>query len=114
MNPSLFQFVFVPLCGLLAIHAALRLWLRRVPRRWGVLQLVAWTAAACLIAKPDFTAVLAGWLGIGRGTDLIVYFAVLGGLFACYYFYNRYRRMESNSRPRGDAEQPQAEAGEGI
>jgi hypothetical protein len=58
------------------------------------LQLVAWTAAACLIAKPDFTAVLAGWLGIGRGTDLIVYFAVLGGLFACYYFYNRYRRME--------------------
>jgi len=94
MNPSLFQIIFVPLCALLAIHAVLRLWLRRVPRRWGILLVVAWTTAACLIARPDATLVLAGWMGIGRGTDLVMYCAVLGGLFACYYFYDRYRRME--------------------
>jgi hypothetical protein len=94
MNPSLFQLIFVPLIAILAIHAVLRLWLHRVPRRWGILQVVAWTAAAYLIAEPDATLVLAGWVGIGRGTDLILYLAVLGGLFACYYFYDRYRRIE--------------------
>lgn len=94
MNHFVFQSIFVPLCALLAIHAALRLWRRRVPRRWGILLVLAWTAAACLIAIPDATLVLAGWLGIGRGADLVMYLAVLGGLFACYYFYDRYRRIE--------------------
>jgi hypothetical protein len=33
-------------------------------------------------------------LGIGRGADLVFYSAVLAGLGACLYFYNRYRRLE--------------------
>jgi small membrane protein len=102
---NLFQSIFVPLCALLAIHAVLRLWRRRVPRRWGMFQVVAWTAAAGLIARPDATLVLASWLGIGRGADLVMYLAVLAGLFACYYFYDRYRRMEIllTDLVRGDA-----------
>ena len=94
MNPSVFQCVFVPSCAVLAIHAAVRVWQRRVPRRWGTALVVVWAAAAWLIAQPDATRVLAGWLGVGRGADLVMYLGLLGGLFACYYFYGRYRRIE--------------------
>ena len=38
--------------------------------------------------------VIARWLGIGRGANLVMYLAVLGGLFVSWYFYNRYRRLE--------------------
>ena len=47
-----------------------------------------------LIAVPRAASVVAGWLGIGRGSDLVFYAAVLAGVAACLYFYQRYRRLE--------------------
>jgi small membrane protein len=91
---NLFQWVFVPLCVALALQTALRVWYRRMPRRWGTLVAAGWLLAAWLIAYPTSTFVVAQRLGIGRGTDLVMYLAVLSGLFAAGYFYNRYRRLE--------------------
>ncbi len=92
--PWRFQVVFVPICLALALHAALRVWRRRVRRRWGILVTAGWLATAWLIAYPASTFVVAQRLGIGRGTDLVMYLAVLSGLFAAGYFYDRYRRLE--------------------
>jgi hypothetical protein len=91
---NLFQIVFIPVCAALAIRAAVRVWRHRLPRRLGMLLATGWTVAALLIAKPDAASLLAGWLGIGRGADAITYLAILAGLFAGCYFYDRYRRLE--------------------
>lgn len=64
----------------------------RVGLAWGLL----WIAAAVLIARPELTAVLARALGIGRGTDLVFYFAILGMVFGFFTIYVRMRRIESD------------------
>ena len=64
----------------------------RVGFAWGLL----WIAAAVLIARPELTAILARALGIGRGTDLVFYFAILGMVFGFFTVYVRLRRIESD------------------
>lgn len=64
----------------------------RVGLAWGLL----WIAAAVLIARPELTAVVARALGIGRGTDLVFYFAILGMVFGFFTVYVRMRRIESD------------------
>jgi hypothetical protein len=46
------------------------------------------------VAFPTATVVLAKWLGIGRGADLVLYAATVAGLGVSLYFYGRYRRLE--------------------
>ena len=59
---------------------------------WGML----WIAAAVAIARPELTADVARALGIGRGTDLVLYFAILGMVFGFFAMYVRMRRIESD------------------
>lgn len=92
---NLFQVIFIPLCLLLSVRAGFRTWRRRMPRRLGILSILVWGAAAFAIACPDSTIVLASWLGIGRGTDLLLYVAILSGMLASLYFYHRCRQLEN-------------------
>jgi small membrane protein len=64
----------------------------RVGFAWGLL----WIAAAIAIARPELTASVARVLGIGRGTDLVLYFAILGMVFGFFAIYVRMRRIESD------------------
>lgn len=64
----------------------------RIGLAWGLL----WIAAAVAIARPEITAEIARALGIGRGTDLVLYFAILGMVFGFFAIYVRLRRIESD------------------
>jgi hypothetical protein len=89
-----FQWVFAPLSLLLALWAFLNLRSGRLPKWQGVFWISLWVLCAVLIAVPASTTVIAKWLGIGRGSDLVFYLAILGGLWACLHFYRRFRRLE--------------------
>lgn len=91
---SLFQAVFVPLCGAVASWFLTLMLRGRLSRRQGLVWLFVWGLAAALIAVPNTASSLAGLLGIGRGSDLVFYLAILTGLFVTVHFYNRYRRLE--------------------
>jgi hypothetical protein len=88
-----FQLVTIPLCLLLAAISA---WRRgsSLSRGSGLSWVLLWTVAAAVIAVPQISNVVAGWLGIGRGADLILYLAALSGMVAARYFYCQQRRME--------------------
>jgi hypothetical protein len=43
---------------------------------------------------PGLSSVVAAYLHVGRGTDLIFYFAILAGLFVASNFYFRFKRHE--------------------
>jgi len=47
-----------------------------------------------LVIFPNLSTRIANFLGVGRGTDLIFYLAVLGGLFVASNFYFRFKRHE--------------------
>jgi len=89
-----FQAIFVPLCVALALLVILRGLRDRSARRQTLFWTLLWTAAAVAIAVPESATLAARWLGIGRGADLVFYAAVLSGVAACLYFYQRCRRLE--------------------
>lgn len=92
MNP--FQAVFAPLCGAVAIWFLTLMLRGKLPRRQCLGWFLVWGLAGVSIATPKAASSLAVFLGIGRGSDLVFYFAILAGLSACVYFYNRYRSLE--------------------
>ncbi|HTV74107.1 MAG TPA: DUF2304 domain-containing protein [Candidatus Acidoferrales bacterium] len=60
--------------------------------------LAALSLCACgvaLVIFPNLTSYVAWRLGVGRGTDLLLYFAVVGGMFAAAHLYFRLRRQET-------------------
>jgi hypothetical protein len=91
---TIFQIIFAPLCACASIWVLLRSWQGRGLRRNGVFWGLVWLVAGFLILFPSVTTRLAGWFGIGRGADLILYLAILAGLTSSLYFYARYRQLE--------------------
>ena len=96
MTFILFQLIAVPLCVLLAGRSLYRFF-RGDRHRWGALVgMVLWSLATVAILMPELTTIAAVKLGIGRGTDLLVYLSAIGFLLAFFYFYQKCRRLESD------------------
>jgi small membrane protein len=51
-------------------------------------------AGIVLAIFPQLSTRVANFLHVGRGTDLVFYFAVLAGLFVASNFYFRFKRHE--------------------
>jgi hypothetical protein len=64
------------------------------PQRFRLLRLLIWSAAALAIAFPGAVQQLAGFLGIGRGADVVLYLFVLVFLGTSFFLYARCRRLE--------------------
>ncbi|MCI0456802.1 MAG: DUF2304 domain-containing protein, partial [Gemmataceae bacterium] len=91
---NLFQWITLPLLALLLL-ADLVAMLRRAPaRRVRLFRSVVWAAAMVAIAQPELPQELAVAIGIGRGTDLVLYLFVLAFLFASFAFYARSLRLQ--------------------
>ena len=66
--------------------------------RLGGMQLLAALALLAtgisFVVWPNAAQWTAERVGVGRGADLIIYFAMVGGLFAAANFYFRFKRQE--------------------
>lgn len=91
---NLFQWIFVPLLTLLFVHSVVMMGRGARWRSAGVRALL-WFAAAAAVLRPGMTITLAKALGIGRGTDLVLYFFIIAFLGAAFYFYSRLVRLET-------------------
>ena len=60
---------------------------RRVSPGFWLFRCIVWTAAAVAIADPALVQDIATAMGIGRGTDAILYLFVLLFLATSFYFY---------------------------
>ena len=56
---------------------------------------VVWFQSALFILRPDLTMRVARVLGIGRGADLVLYIFVIFFITTSFYFYARFRFIES-------------------
>lgn len=92
---TLFQWCFAPLCFLLAMILVFRT-ARRTGAAWrALLWALVWLVGGVIILWPDLTTLAATALGIGRGTDLVLYVGALVGLYAFQRLYGRTRRLEN-------------------
>lgn len=60
--------------------------------RLGLLGLMA--TGVVFVAMPDLTTAIAAYLGVGRGTDLLLYVSIMTGSYAILLVYRRTRHLE--------------------
>ena len=88
-----FQLLFGSLMALLAVTSLVAVARRAVSRREGFLW-AALSLGGCLaVLWPEMTSVVASWLGIGRGADLVSYLAVGAMLVGFFMTYVRLRAL---------------------
>jgi hypothetical protein len=66
-------------------------------RLTGVQVLIAFISLAigcALIVSPNLASQLATIMHVGRGSDLVIYFAIVGGLFVAANYFFRFKRQE--------------------
>lgn len=84
---NFFQWLTVPI--LLLLTAREFVFLFRERRRIRILRFAVMLAAAVLILYPQAATSLARSVGIGRGTDLVVYAFMLATTGVLFHFYGR-------------------------
>lgn len=96
MTPELnvFQWLTLPALALLLAWDGYGLLARRPTfRKDRLVRFVVWAAALATIANPDLTTQAGNAIGIGRGTDLVLYLLVLAFLGTAFYFYSENVRL---------------------
>jgi small membrane protein len=88
-----FQLLTLPLLIAAIIFTAMAIARRRITPGVGVGWVLLWVAAAISIAAPGILAVVARFLGIGRGADLVMYLSILVMFIGFFVMYLRYRRL---------------------
>jgi hypothetical protein len=89
-----FQLVVVPLLAVLFVRSLISMGRGR-HRRFSAVAALVWLGASITVLRPDVTAVVARAMGIGRGTDVVLYFFLIFFLAASLYFYNRVIQLDS-------------------
>ena len=67
----------------------------RPPKTLSLAGAVVWLLATLFILRPELTMRVADLLGIGRGADLVLYVFVIFFILVSFYFYGRFRVLES-------------------
>ena len=90
MNIHLSQVVLI---GILTFFILYIFWLRTV---WmdRIIYLVFAIIGILLVIDPDLTSQIAGRIGIGRGTDLLIYLFILASLFYAVNIRAQLKRMQ--------------------
>lgn len=89
-----FQIVVVTLLALLAAVTVRSAIAGRARKRVTVFWMLVWITGACATIWPHLTRDVARSLGIGRGTDLVLYCSVLLLVSGLFYVYTRLRQMD--------------------
>ena len=89
-----FQYVVVTLLCLLAFITVRTAIAGRARKRVTVFWMLIWITGAGATIWPNSTRNVARALGIGRGTDLVMYCSVLLLMTGLFYIYTRMRSMD--------------------
>ncbi len=93
---NVFQFLGPAVLLLLSLMTAVAAFRRRIA--WGpaLFWLALWLAATGAILYPELTAVVARFLGIDRGADLVFYCGILAMFAGFFLTYVKLRRIDKN------------------
>ena len=92
---SWFQLIATVVTGTLFLHAVYRLVRGRPPKGLSLAAATVWFLSTLFILMPELTMRVAALLGIGRGADLVLYVFVIFFILVSFYFYGRFRTLES-------------------
>jgi hypothetical protein len=91
---NVFQYVVISLLAFLAFITVRTAIAGRARKRVTVFWMLLWITGAGATIWPNATRDVARYLGIGRGTDLVLYCSVLVLMTGLFYIYTRLRQMD--------------------
>ena len=91
---NMFQYVTLTGLGLALVFEVYLFWRGHSSRRAWLTRSFILLVTAVAIARHTLLQELAGFLGIGRGTDVVLYGSVLAFMALSFYFYSRYVRLD--------------------
>ena len=84
-----FQLVALPCLGALVAWEVGRLWRGGFSGGSWLVRVGVWLVAGAAVAQPQLLQLLANLLGIGRGTDVLLYLLVFAFLGTSFFLYAR-------------------------
>lgn len=91
---NVFQWTVISGLAALLLWELVNLWRGPTAPGFWLLRCVVWLAAAVTVARPSLVQAMASAIGIGRGTDALLYLFVLTFLGTSFYFYSRYVQLQ--------------------
>jgi len=67
---------------------------RAIPTRWFIFWVLFWVTVAVAVLVPKTTEYLARLVGVGRGVDAVLYFAVVTVFYLVFRLFVRLERIE--------------------
>lgn len=92
----LIQIILIILIALIVLRLFAKYKSREVSMRQLLGWLVIWVLAAAVIIWPDPTVRLANLVGVGRGSDLVIYLAIIFLFYTVFRLILRIENMEKN------------------
>jgi small membrane protein len=92
----LIQGILIAVIALIVSYSLLRFKKNEISGRRLVVWLAFWLAAAVVVAWPELTVKVANFVGIGRGSDLVMYGSVMFLFYALFRLLIRIERLEKN------------------
>lgn len=92
----LFQ-IFLVAFALFAISRTVRQYQRKiVSKYWVIVFCLAWTGIAIVAITPQSTDIVARYVGVGRGADLLVYVAVVVLFYLVHRLMVRQQKLQED------------------
>lgn len=83
------------ICSIVGLFALLRSRSSAKTRAWVKIGYIAFVLAGVYaVLRPDDTTVVANWLGVARGTDLMLYVLIVAFIFTTLSTYMRFKDLE--------------------
>ena len=92
---SIFQYIALPVIFLLIALSLLNLHKGKRRKRMIIPWICIWIIAGLAIYKPNTLTIIANYLGIVRGADLVFYCAVLLGIFSYFRSYILHKKISN-------------------
>ncbi len=87
--------IFLVLFSLLAIGRTVSQYsARQVSKYWLALMMIVWTLVIVVAVVPEWTDILARFVGVGRGADLLIYLAILGLIWSYHRVLIRQHQLQ--------------------
>jgi len=92
---NLFQLIVTPLAIALFVRSLLNFFRRDHGRRVWLVAALTWLLSGLSVLRPDLTMLVAKYLGIGRGADLVLYVVAILFVASLFYYYGKFQSIES-------------------
>lgn len=92
----LIQIILIAIIAIIIWRLAVKLKTQEIAAKQFIGWLLIWLLAIVAVSFPDLTVWLANVVGVGRGSDLVIYLAVIAIFYVIFRLLLRIEKLEKN------------------